>query len=408
MTECSGLPKNVSFESYDVESVCPSCGGRGLRIFYTVRNIPVHSCLLMTTRQQARSYPKGDLQLGYCRACGFITNTLFSPAAHEYSGAYEETQGFSPCFNSFAGSLAQRIVEKYDIHNKTILEIGCGKGEFLAMMCKLGGNKGIGIDPAYVPMRNPDPSLQMDFIQDFYGPAYSDTHADVVCCRHTLEHIHPVGEFMQSLRQTIGDRLDTLVFFELPDVMRVLGEGAFWDIYYEHCTYFTAGSLARLFRASGIEIDDLYLDFGGQYIIITAYPCSVPTQANRKLEDDLSLTANEVDRFRAICADRMKQWLQTTGEAVRSGNRVVLWGSGSKGVAFLTSLGLDSDIEYVVDINPYRHGKFMPGTGHAIVSPEFLKDYRPDKIVVMNPIYCDEIKKKVEGMGISAEIVPVV
>lgn len=376
--------------------------------FYGVRDIPVHSCLLMATKEQARKYPRGNLQLAHCRACGFIFNTLFSPAVHEYSGAYEETQGFSPCFNSFAGSLAQRVIEKYDIHNKKILEIGCGKGEFLAMMCRLGGNKGIGIDPAYVAVRNPDPSLDIEFIQDFYGPAYSHINADVICCRHTLEHIQPVGQFMRSIRETIGDKMNTLVFFELPDVLRVLKEGAFWDIYYEHCSYFTAGSLARLFRATGFRIDDLYLDFDGQYIIITAYPCAGPSSPQFKIEDDLSAIAEVVETFERICSERMQQWLKAIDQTVGSGKKAVIWGSGSKGVAFLTSLGLDRDIEYVVDINPYRHGKYMPGTGHAIVSPESLIGYRPDKIIVMNPIYCKEIAKKVAAMGLKAEIVGVV
>jgi hypothetical protein len=85
----------------------------------------------------------------------------------------------------------------------------------------------------------------------------------------------------------------------------------------------------------------------------------------------------------------------------------VIWGSGSKGVAFLTTLGLVQEIEYAVDINPYRQGKFMPGTGQQIVSPEFLKSYRPDMIIVMNPIYCREIQSELRRLHVSAEILSV-
>ena len=68
-------------------------------------------------------------------------------------------------------------------------------------------------------------------------------------CRHTLEHIAPTGRFLRTIRNVIGDRSDTVVLFELPDAVRILREGAFWDINYEHCSYFSPGSLSRLFRA---------------------------------------------------------------------------------------------------------------------------------------------------------------
>ena len=59
----------------------------------------------------------------------------------------------------------------------------------------------------------------------------------------------------------------------------------------------------------------------------------------------------------------------------------------------MTTLKIQDEIQYIVDINPHRHGKFIPGVGKQIVSPESLKDYKPETIIVMNPIYCNEIKK---------------
>jgi hypothetical protein len=85
----------------------------------------------------------------------------------------------------------------------------------------------------------------------------------------------------------------------------------------------------------------------------------------------------------------------------------VLWGAGSKGVAFLTTLDIRHEIEYAVDINPHKHGTFMAGTGQQIVAPEFLKGYRPDIVIVMNPIYCNEIQRELDRMGIGVEVRPV-
>ena len=91
------------------------------------------------------------------------------------------------------------------IYGKTALEIGCGKGEFLVALCERTGCAGIGIDPGYRPERtHSSAASRLTFIQDFYGPQYSDLKADYVCCRHTLEHIDDVLGFMQLVREAIG------------------------------------------------------------------------------------------------------------------------------------------------------------------------------------------------------------
>ena len=73
-------------------------------------------------------------------------------------------------------------------------------------------------------------------------------------------------------------------------------------------------------------------------------------------------------------------------------------------MAFLTTLHAGEEIGGVVDINPHRQGWHMPGTGHKIVPPEFLRTYRPDNVIVMNPLYKEEIRRDLEAMGLSPEI----
>ena len=87
-----------------------------------------------------------------------------------------------------------------------------------------------------------------------------------------------------------------------------------------------------------------------------------------------------------------------------SDKRIMLWGSGSKGVAFLTKLKLYDEIQYIVDINPYRQGSYMAGTGQRIVAPTFLKDYKPDIVIIMNPIYYDEIEQDIHQMGLDPAV----
>jgi hypothetical protein len=75
-------------------------------------------------------------------------------------------------------------------------------------------------------------------------------------------------------------------------------------------------------------------------------------------------------------------------------------------VSFLTNVSSDA-VEYAVDINPTKHGMFMAGTGQQIVGPEFLRDYRPDLIIAMNPIYVGEIGEDLDDLGVEAELVAV-
>ena len=92
----------------------------------------------------------------------------------------------------------------------------------------------------------------------------------------------------------------------------------------------------------------------------------------------------------------------------RNGRRVVLWGGGSKGVSFLTGLGITlDDVQYVVDINPNKTGTFMAGTGQEIIAPQFLVDYQPDVVIVMNPIYRNEIRRDLKEMGLSPQVLTV-
>src|SRR4051812_22235937 len=116
--------------------VCPACNGSSLSPFYRAPAIPVHSVLQMYTRESALSYRKADLSLAFCRSCGFIFNDIFDPSVHEYSEDYEETQGYSEAFNSFHRALARDLIDRHNLRGRRVIEIGCGKGEFLLLLCR--------------------------------------------------------------------------------------------------------------------------------------------------------------------------------------------------------------------------------------------------------------------------------
>jgi hypothetical protein len=202
----------------------------------------------------------------------------------------------------------------------------------------------------------------------------------------------------------LGDQTGAIVFFQVPSILRILWELAFWDLYYEHCSYFSMGSLARLFRESGFDVLDLWQDYDDQYLMIEARPRTGPAKPPLPQEDDMEELTGAVAYFTENCTSTQEKWQRELRAWKRQGRRVVLWGGGSKAVAFLTTLGIQNEVEYAVDINPHKHGTYLAGTGQKIVAPHFLKDYRPDTVIVMNPIYHDEIQRELAGMGLSPEI----
>jgi SAM-dependent methyltransferase len=391
---------------------CRACGARDIEVFHEQRGIPVNSCLLVADEEAARTFPTGDLVLGWCPSCGFIQNLAFDERLISYTDQYEETQGFSPRFRAFARDLADHWIDRHDIRDREILEIGCGKGEFLAELCERGANRGIGVDPSYVEGRLGDAADRLSFITDFWSDRYADQARDVVISRHTLEHIPAVGAFMESVGRAVADRPGALVLFEVPDVLRVLEEPAFWDLYYEHCSYFSPGSLARLFRRTGFDVTDLWLAFDDQYIILDA--TSGPTRddvgsgaadrATAAIEDDMARMADAVHRFPerfAAMSGRLRSAVEDAGDR----GPAVLWGAGSKAVSFLTTLGIDGQISAAVDVNPHKQDRYLAGTGHHVVAPEALVDDPPATVFVMNGIYREEIGRQLESLSLHPELV---
>lgn len=399
---------------------CPSCQSSDIDVIYRLSGVPVNSVLLLSSQEEARNFATGDIVLGCCHDCGFISNLNFDPGVLEYSARYESTQSYSPTFNKFAKALAKDLVERHNLYGKKIIEIGCGQGEFLKMLCELGENEGLGFDPAYAADQEANEVSngrgRVQFVAEYYPNQYAHAQADFVCCKMTLEHIHNTGDFVRSLRLSPGLHPDTVIFFQVPNIGRILKDVAFWDIYYEHCSYFSPGSLARLFRRQGFEVLNLWTDYDDQYIMIEAraqepWPLSSAKPA-LSLEESVETLAHLAQCFGESTYAEVTGWHDRIMKWQQQGERGVLWGGGSKAVAFLTTLGLyttdegNCAIEFVVDVNPNKHGTYLPVTGQQVMSPESLVGYRPDYVIVMNAMYMAEIQRQLTDMGLAPRLFP--
>lgn len=384
---------------------CPICEQPTPEPFIRIPSQPVHVGLLWDSPDDARHAPRGDIDLSVCTTCGHIFNATFDPCATEYGGTYDNSLHHSAVFQEYAAQLVSDLIERYDIRDKDIVEAGAGQGDFLRMLCAAGGNRGTGFDPSALPEAGPSQEDSLvRVVPEYYGPQFADQPADLIVCRHVLEHIDRAGDFVRMLRGVIGRR-STLTFFEVPNALRTLEVGAVWDIIYEHCGYFTPLSLTEVFRRAEFRICRTETAFGDQFLTVEAQPADGveprPTLADREAQRVVESAQTFAGNVQAV----IDEWRAQISEMANSGQSVVAWGAGAKGVTFMNIVDPERSISHVVDVNPRKNGRFLPGVGQPIIAPDRLPSISPDVVIIMNPNYRAEIEATLARLGVSAEVI---
>ena len=387
---------------------CVVCDSTDIEIFMEIPQVPVYCNVLWPTREAALNSPMADMQLGFCRSCGHIYNFAFDPAKLDYTLDYENSLHFSPRFQEYARTLADRLITRHNLYAKDIIEIGCGSGDFLKLLCEMGGNRGVGFDPSSAFDRS-DNSIEKEiiFVKNHYSEHYAGYKADLICCRHVLEHIQSPLSFLRRLRRTVDHQTSTVIFFEVPNVLFSLRDQGIWDLIYEHCSYFTGKSLAEAFTRAGFTVTSLTELFEGQFLNIEACMDSPPNSLAIPPQDHLEEIAKYVQLFHRNFTERLEFWRNKVDKMAQEGRSAVIWGAGSKGVMFLNALEDHQHIQGVIDINPNKQGKYIAGTGQRILPPESLRESQPDVVIVMNPIYITEIRLIVEQMRLASNVISV-
>ncbi len=368
---------------------CPLCRGRRFEPVVQRAIVPILQNAPAATIEIARSRPTGRLEVVACTECGFVFNQAFDPSLIEYGDSYDNTQCHSPQFDDYMHTLAMKLIERHQLRGKRIVEVGCGKGHFLRLLCRLGGNRGYGFDPTYVgPDTVDDGSVQ--FVRELYSERHASVRADFVCCRHVLEHVPQPRALLESVRLATGCDPAVPVFFEVPTLDWILEHTCFWDVFYEHCSYFTDQTLSFAFRESGFDVTATSHAFGGQYLWLEARAHSRAVSSTME-----AVSLAKIALFRARVNASVTMWSERFRAAAAEGG-LAIWGAGAKGVTLVNLLDPTATlVRYVVDINPNKQGTFLPGTGHPILAAEALRDDPVRHLVIMNPNYLDEISAQV-------------
>ena len=385
---------------------CAVCGSTDTILFADIRGVPIHTTILWKTKAEAQSAPVGDIALTFCRLCGHIFNPRFEVSRTEYTEAYENSLHFSPLFQRYAEGLADGLIERYGLRGKDVIEIGAGKGDFLALMVERGVNRGLGFDPSYVPGTAHKELLasgRMKIVQEFYTPNTAVYTADLLVCRQVLEHIENPRPFLEMIRSGIPSDRDTVLFFEVPNSLCPLRDMDVWVIIYEHCGYYTPQSLGRVFGASGFDVFSLNELYEGIFLGVEAR-VRRSSDAGTGVSGDTAALISLVEKFQRRFQEKVSHWQSALRTLNQAGKRVVIWGGGARGVTFLNIVDSDRTIEFAVDINPRKAGAFVAGTGQQLIPPSALQSYRPDVVLLMNPIYRQEVSAMLSALGLKPEL----
>lgn len=378
---------------------CPLCHATAQRDFFAL-TLPSNSGRLLRSQAEALNAPEGEIVLAVCDSCGFIQNRCYEPSALSFAPGYDVSLTSSPLFRSFAAKSVERLIQNYDLRKKTVVEVGCGKGEFLRSLCSVGGNDGHGFDPT---LERQDSQAEGEGNVTLYPGYFTSEHQhlkpEFLCALGVLDCIPAPLEFLASLRALLGTGA-CVVYVEVLNAERALRKRAGWSIHYESCNYWTPDSLTYAFSLAGFQVRECaecYAD--GEYLRIEATPGAPlpspqsPTTAFRRNIDSLA------EHHESTLAN----WKERLATLHREGDKIAVWGTGGKGTTFLNSLPRQL-VDCVIDINPNRQHSYVPGSGHRIEPPEHLLEVRPALVVVTNPIYETEIRSAIGALGLCCDI----
>lgn len=328
------------------------------KVLYTQQDLPIFQNKVYPDKESALACARGDIRLIQNQRTGLIYNQAFQQELMVYDSLYQNEQAHSSFFTNHLQQVAAII--KDELGSTDLVEIGCGKGFFLEML-NGDGIQVDGYDPAYEGnnARIKKRYFDADISQPYQG----------IILRHVLEHVEDPYAFLEKIRIANGNQ--GRIYIEVPCFSWICDHQAWFDIFYEHVNYFRISDLENLFG----QLHQKGALFGGQYLYVVA--------------ELASLRQPEISRVSSINLPG-----QSLNPDLSTYSPGVVWGASSKGVIFcLKMLQAGKSIDFSIDINPVKQGKFMPATGVEILSPEeaFKKMKPGTTIYIMNSNYSDEI-----------------
>ena len=378
---------------------CRSCGSPNLSVFLSLGDLPLSDGFISEAKlgEQEPRYP---LDVAFCADCSLVQILETVPPEELFDADY-------PYFSSFTDALLKhsqnnvnaRIAERRLGPQSLVVELASNDG-YLLQYYQAKGIPVLGIDPAPGPVdvarKKGIESLLAFFGQDLAADLVAKgRRADVIHGNNVLAHVADTNGFVKGISMLLKD--DGIGVIEAPYVRDLIDHGEFDTIYHEHLCYFSVTALKNLFERHGLflnRVEPLGIHGGSLRLFVEKH--ARPTASVLEyLEDEHQLGLDRLDYFADFSArvGQIRSELASLLRDLKSRNaRIVGYGAAAKGTIMLNYVGIGRDtLEFVVDRNVHKQGRYIPGVRLPIAAPERVLEEQPDYLLILPWNFKDEI-----------------
>jgi len=374
---------------------CLACGSDNIHTALDLGNQPLANSYKDTPDETESCYPLG---VRLCEGCYHVQLSHTVDPTIIYKN-YLYATGTNQTIKDYSKWFAEFCLE-FSTDAKTVLDIGCNDGTQLDFFKVLGVDT-YGIDPAENLYDRS--SANHNIICDFFGPGaiskLKNIEYDIMIAQNVFAHNPDPHGFIISCAELMND--NTVLFIQTSQADMIL-HNEFDTIYHEHINFFNANSMNSLARRTGLNLIDVIKTpiHGNSYIFVL----SKLSTNKKRVENIIALEAshgllskNTYVRWEATVRANMDQLIQTINQHRDQDYVLVGYGAAAKGNTLLNFGNIKLD--FIIDDNPLKQGKFTPGTSCAIVSIDRLNDFNSDSKILFVPLawnFFNEIKNKIK------------